>query len=463
MSELELEDDHDVLYPNGVDPDGHLAWQPVGLDDVALAGMRAEPEPKEPEEPEEPEDVFRRLRPRLSPDHLTQAGWAVVHPPGYGEVLDELEPLLALRAEQTGAACRQPIEIDPREEIDALYDRLKVPWGAADPKKLPYYLLILGGPDEISFGQQQVMGQSRAVGRLCLERLSDYWTYARNVVAAEDRPRRDPPEAAFFAAVNGDDRATRRTREQLVKPLADQIEDAHPWWRVRRLEDQAATRPNLLSLLTDQAPPLLFTATHGLSVPYGDPRQRGLQGALIGSEWRGDGHPLSRDGYLAGEDLPGELGLDGAVAFLFACYGAGTPKHDSFWFKGGDAAPRRTADPPFVARLVQDLLSRPGGPAAVIGHVDRAWTSSFFWHRAGQVDAFVDILCELIRGARVGDAISWLYDLGAAAMMNVFEMVQRRDSGEAFPQKLLDRNRLAAADSYNFVVCGDPAVRLPIP
>lgn len=448
-------DDFDLLYPNGVDPEGRLAWQPVRLDEVAVAGLDCH-------RAEASGEVFRRLRPGLSEDDLAEAGWAVVHPPGYDEVIEELTPLLRLRAGQAGAAYRQPIELARGEEIDDFYKRLGVAWGAADPQRLPYYLLILGSPDEISFGQQQVLGQARAVGRLFLERASDYGTYARNVVAAEERPRRERPEAAFFAAVNGDDRATRRTREQLVAPLAERIGEAHPRWRVRRLEGEEATKGRLLALLTDQAAPLLFTATHGLAVPFDHPRQRDLQGALIASDWRGEGSALSAACYLSGDELPDELGLAGAVAFLFACYGAGTPKYDGFWFKGKDAAPRRTADPPFVARLVQSLLSRRGGPGAVIGHVDRAWTSSFFWHRAGQVDAFVDTLAELIRGARIGNALGWLHDIGRDAIAYAGEMGARQAAGEAFSQSLLDRHRLASADARNFVVCGDPAVRLPI-
>lgn len=449
-----------VLYPNGVDPQGRLAWQPVRLDEVAPGGGEARHLAEEPETPQE--DVFRRLRPGLSGDELGEAGWGVIHPPGYESVLDVLTPLLALRAEEAGAAYRPPIELDPREDVDRFFERLGVSWGAADPERLPYYLLLLGTPDEISFGKQQVIGHSRAVGRLCLERPGDYATYARNVVAAEERPRRERPEATFFAAVNGDDRATRRSREQLVAPLANRLEEVHPLWRVRRLEDAAATKPRLLSLLTDEAPPLLFTATHGLAVRSGEPWQRDHQGALIGSEWRGDGHRLSSDHYLTGRELPDELGLDGAIAFLFACYGAGTPKHDGFWFKDTVPAPRRTAEPPFVSRLVQSLLSRPGGAAAVIGHVDRAWTSSFFWHRAGQVNAFFDTLGELIRGARVGDALGWLHDLGRDARVNVEVMEEQRTGGEAYSQSLLDRYRLAAVDARNFVVCGDPAARLPV-
>jgi hypothetical protein len=450
-------DDEAVAYPNGVDPDGSLAWEPVRLDELARPAGRCPSAP-----PQEEEETYRRPRYGLSAENLEEVGWGVIAPPGYDEVLDELAPLLERRAQQAGGAYRQPVQIHRGEEVDDFFRRLRVSSGAADPRELPYYLLILGGPDEVSFGTQQVIGQARAVGRLHLERPKDYRTYVENVLAAEDNPRPGRPEATFFAAINGDDRATQRTSGQLVTPLADHVETANPGWRVRRVTGEAATKPRLLSLLTDEAPPLLFTATHGLASRFGSPHQRERQGALIGSEWRGHGTPCPPDFYLTGDELPAELGMTGGVAFLFACYGAGTPLQDGFWFRNATPAPRRTADPPFVSRLVQGLLSRPGGPAAVIGHVDRAWTCSFFWHRSGQFQAFADTLSMLIDGGRVAAALEWLLDLYRDKVTRLVEMSERRDVGEPYDSALLDRYHLAAHDARNFIVCGDPAARLPI-
>lgn len=451
-------DDH-LLYPNGVDPDGHLAWRPVRLDEIA----EPPPEPRQGDGADAGGDeVYRRLRYGVSEEDLDDAGWGIVAPPGYERQIEQLAPLIELRRQQAAGAYRRPTVLRPGEEVDAFYRSLGIAPGAASPDEMPYYLLVLGGPDELSFGAQQVIGQARAVGRLHLERPEDYRVYAENVVAAEERPWRGRPQAAFFAAVNGDDRATRRTRDGLVSPLADDVEAAQPAWRVRRLTGEEATKPRLLSLLTDEAPPLLFSATHGLAPRFGDPTQRDRQGAPISSEWRGHGHPCGGECYLTGGELPAELGLAGGVVFLFACFGAGTPSHDGFWFKSDPPEPRRTAEPPFVSRLVQGLLSRPGGPAAVIGHVDRAWTCSFSWHRGGQTSGFTDALRSLMDGGRVGPALGWMLDLYRHAAIGLDEMASRRDLGVAHDPHLLTRFRLAAADARNFVVCGDPAARLPI-
>jgi hypothetical protein len=448
--------DDDVLYPNGVDPDGHLAWRPVRLDDVG------EPPPDARATDDADDETYRRARYGVSEENLDEAGWGIVAPPGYEREIAQLAPLIELRRQQAARAYRQPTLLRRGEEVDDFYRRLAVAPGAASPQELPHYLLVLGAPHELSFGAQQVIGQARAVGRLHFERPEDYGIYAENVVAAEERPRRGRPQATFFAAVNGEDRATRRTRDDLVSPLADDVEAAQPAWRVRRLAGDDATKPRLLSLLTDEAPPLLFTATHGLAPRFGDPTQRERQGAPISSEWQGHGHPCGPECYLTGGELPGELGLAGGIVFLFACFGAGTPSHDGFWFKSDPPEPRRTAEPPFVSRLVQGLLSRRGGPAAVIGHVDRAWTCSFSWHRGGQTRGFTDALRCLMDGGRVGPALGWMLELYRNAATGLEEMGGRRDAGMTHDPHLLTRFRLAAADARNFVVCGDPAVRLPV-
>ena len=77
--------------------------------------------------------------------------------------------------------------------------------------------------------------------------------------------------------------------------------------------------------------------------------------------------------YLTAADLDDDARVHGLIAFLFACYGAGTPAADHF-LADRSKAPVPIALAPFVAALPQRLLSHPGGGAlAVIGHVERAW------------------------------------------------------------------------------------------
>src|SRR5262249_42690365 len=144
-------------------------------------------------------------------------------------------------------------------------------------------------------------------------------------------------------------------------------------YRSRCFLGEEATRTNLLEVLhspRQPAPAMLFTASHGMGGwPKGDARQRQGSGALLCQDWPGFGR-IKPEHYLTAGDIEADARLQGLVAFIYACYGAGTPRYDPFLGErtGG---PVEIAEAPFVAALAQRLLA--GGALAVIGHIERAW------------------------------------------------------------------------------------------
>ena len=131
--------------------------------------------------------------------------------------------------------------------------------------------------------------------------------------------------------------------------------------------DAAATRPALADIF---APPtgsdpaaFLFSASHGLGFRQPTPDQVTIQGAIKCQDNAG----LSTK-TLA--DTPG-VHVHGLVAFVLACYGAGTPKEEQYLREVGKPPPL-LADKPFIAALPKALLSHPqGGALAYIGHIER--------------------------------------------------------------------------------------------
>ncbi len=184
--------------------------------------------------------------------------------------------------------------------------------------------------------------------------------------------------------------------------------------------------------------------------------------------------------YLAGEDVAVDARLQGLMAFHFACYSAGTPQFDNFTHvpeSAGDAesALRRRvaaaaglggeiAREPFIAALPKKLLSLPGEDAAlaVVGHVDRAWTSSFsYLGKARETIVFESILEELLTGGRLGHAMRYMSRRYAELASDIAVVEDPSAPAAALDSKTRARMWRACNDARNYVILGDPAVRLP--
>ena len=418
---------------------------------------------------------------------LAATGWGAVFAYDADPTLQEaLSPLLTLRREQAGERFKIFAGADgyrPGESKNEFLERHGVGPGPANPDKVPYYLLIVGDPVVIPYRFQYQLDIQYAVGRIHFDQMEDYARYAQSVQQAESGFRL-PPRAAFFGVGNSDDRATSMSSEYLVKPLAEKVTVAKaqwlaqaksanfPDWQVETILNADATKSRLASLLGgDQAPALLFSASHGVGFPNGDPRQLPHQGALICQDWPGPQlwrEPIPRDFYFAGEDLSQNENMLGAIAFFFACYGAGTPQLDEFAPQIWRDQPERVNIAPhdFVASLPRRMLSLPkGGALAVVGHVERAWGVSFYWGRAGaQTQVFEDCFERLMKGNYpIGYALEVFNNRYAELSSDLSaEMVEIKQFFKKPDDRKLAQMWTANNDARNYVIVGDPAVRLAV-
>ncbi len=471
-----------LLYVNGINGASGKYWTPPMLpEDVASVAL-GEPLSKDDEYYRELKNRHDSMQPHFGINadqtNLAETGWAVI----FGAkderapaIREALKPLLDLRKEQATqdderfyqeymrAAGYRPAD----SYLDFLgRDPRNMGPGPANPAKVPYYLLIVGGPETIPYRFQYQLDVQYAVGRIFFDTLEEYAQYAESVVAAETGDLRLPRRARFFGVKNQHDRATEMSAKELVRPLVEAMSDKQPSWDSQFIGQ--ATKARLETLLGgDGTPVLFFSASHGMGFPKGDPRQLKHQGALLCEDWPGprEWHdPIPEAFYFSADDVASNARLAGTMAFFFACYGAGTPKLDQFAHRAFDE-PAEIAPHAFIARLPQRLLGHPkGGALAVVGHVERAWGYSFLWSGAGrQLQVFQDTLDQLMAGYPVGAALEWFNErhaelsvVLASEIEEVNEFDKRRDDVK------LAGMWTANNDARGYVIIGDPAVRLSV-
>ena len=479
--------DADLIYFNGVNATrGEYARGPLTVGRLAAMIVGDGPGPGRVEPDEAQRALLRhraeaagafRVKEGVREDDLASAGWAVVFPAAadYAAAREALALLLALRRSQAGDLFRECSGAAGYQAGESARDFLgrqgAATSGAVDPARFPYYVLLVGSPDEIPFRFQYQLDVQYAVGRLHLPAPDAYASYARSVVAAERGEVTLPRRAVFFAPNNPDDRATAASARELAAPLAAALagEERARGWEIVTVQGEAATKARLAALLGGpETPALLFTASHGAEFDPLDPRQLAHQGAILCQDWPGPRawahRALSPDFYLAGEDIGAEARLLGTVTFHFACFGAGTPRLDDFpHLRGQQGA---LAPHSFVAELPRRLLGHPrGGALAVVGHVERAWTYSFGDGQGGrQLETFASFLRRvMLAGAPVGLALEFFNDRYAELATGLTDDMERLRYGGSVDERQLGSRWTEHNDARSYVVLGDPAARLPLP
>jgi hypothetical protein len=406
------------------------------------------------------------------PKKLDESGWGVIFTlDADPAVIDALRPLLDWRKSQAGKFYREYTDpvgaFRPDDTKSSWLSRQGGSPGPADPEKVPYYLLIVGSPEKIPYRFQTLLDVQYAVGRIHFDTPDEYAQYAQSVVTAEKQQVRLPRRMTFFGVANPDDPATRLSSEQLVAPLLESISNNpmnQPWEFKSFLRDQA-TKANLSGVFSGaDLPGLLFTASHGMGFPRDDVRQERHQGALLCQDWPGPRRsrgPVSEDCYFSADDLSSDTNLLGMFAFFFACYGAGTPLLDEFAQQAFKDKRVEIAPRPFIAGLPRRMLSMPkGGALAVVGHVERAWGHSFLYGKNRSLATFESALTALMDGFPIGYAIETFNEKYAELSTELTDTLNEVQFGLTVEPLEMASKWTANNDSKNYVVLGDPAVRM---
>ena len=466
-------DDPDLVFVNGINFNtGQYAVNPRSIDEMAKRiGARPGVETFDKTRGDKPRAF---ALPFGMTEKVEDVGWGIVFPANTPDaVRNALKPLTDARSRRAGKRFKE-LDYNPGEQARDWYARHQISPGNLNPNKVPYYLLLIGSPDQIPFEFQYLLGIEYAVGRLAFDDAGDYEHYARSTIAYESAASvPNIKKISYWGTRHSGDGATRLSSTFLLDPLINGIADdgQDPINKLTGYDQNAflakdATKANLLQTLHASKPPaLLFTASHGMQFNSGQAEQVAGQGALLCQDWPGFGN-VTAEHFLAASDISDDANVNGLIAFVFACFGAGTPDQDQFLMDLSDAGTAGPLAPkPFIAALPRRLLTHPKGSAlAVIGHVDRAWGFSMQSPRVAspQIAPFRNSIGSILTGAPIGHTMCGQFgaryaELSALLLSSTSPTTPAamRPNDRDLVTTWIERN-----DAQNYVLLGDPAVRI---
>ncbi len=453
---------------------------------LLVNGLTGEPQPAlsfndiasmRPVPPSRPDPTVLGFDPNAikDPNDLTQTGWGIIFASDADPAIStQLQPLLGLRRSQVqdpnlfkifSASKGVGQGVSAGEWARQFNVSLDT---QVDPSNgLPYYLLIVGSPDQISFEFQADLKSQFVVGRLYFDDIDDYGRYARAVVQYESESYQ-PMQArssALWVTRNPGDLATALLSGTISYNL---LPPGVPLGQTKRFllnafVNEQATKPQLIEILRGNVPvgppAVIFTGCHGCDYSGSDlDTQRRLQGSFLTQEWV-RGNPGNASNQFTADDLPVDAKLLGTVGFLFACYSGACPVLDSYR-SNPDGSPIKVAPQPIISRIPQALLSR--GMLAAIAHIDLAFPYAFQdANGTPQVQAIRSPLEQIMDGNRIGyaaDSLTALWNTRAARL----GLRQGIKTPPVPTAQEIGTLTIARDDARNYIVLGDPATQLRV-
>ena len=334
----------------------------------------------------------------------------------------------------------------------------------------PNHILLIGDPKLIPFEFQSLLDIKANVGRVCFDTIEEMQNYVTKVINLKNNPPNLRKETLFFAPdwgyTNGTYDATHYSHNDMVIPLSNTLRNEQIGAKI--ITEKQATKDTLKSELEKSQSALVYVASHGVGDIEGLENQRALTGAICGQNWNQDNSDLFTAKDIPDDDTPF---LEGSMFVQFSCFGYGTHKYDDITdLSLSNIAQRKIiADEALVAAIPKKLLAHPRGPVAFIGHVNTTYLQGFYDDNMVLSDEdkrdlspFESMLSKAFHNETMG---STLHDMNMKAASDAITFADRINtydpiSADLETDKAIAREFLSIHDSKNFLLFGDPGVRL---
>ncbi len=390
-----------------------------------------------------------------------QGRWAVLLSEGCPDrptVTEALEPLIRHR---DGRIVVMPVA-EPPAFLAWLQDQF-------DTRALPEYVVICDTFEHIPLEYQFILNAFLATGRLWLDGPEAFEAYVRKVLAVERGTL--VPGSRRVVATPMDDPVTVADYVGIISEIVPELSGmAGP---VDLLAGADFGQDALLAAARDAG--LLAVYCHGVALgDEAQARHPDLQGALVLRFASRD-----EEGLLAADDVRAAPFVPGGIVFSPACLGGGTQANSDYaaWIDPQNLPPYLGAATQASA-LSRALLTSLGGPAALVLHFDISMGNNAPMYnpmtQAPDLQRALHgrFLTHLLNGETVGRATGpFRWGAGAfyAQAIYVFGQIVGHTpyigtSGRAktignFVDSM-NMYHVTATDMRNYVILGDPAVRL---
>jgi|ERR1044072_2860336 hypothetical protein len=400
---------------------------------------------------------------------IRTGGWGVILGADTSpQVRQALQPLLEHRQAEAGDRYGEFYLNTSSETASEFLLRHGVGPGPANPRRVPYYILLVGSPEEITFPFQYQLGVQHGVGRVFFKSPDGYYNYATNVVAAEKSDKLTRKRFAFFVPAHIRDPIT-QDMFALALRLENFLSSRFSAWEICRFDHSRATKTTLAEILASrERMPLLLTLSHGARFDSGHPLQASNEGGILCAEFyeknaSGIASNMTNEVMFCKDDIPNMSGANVDILILDACRSAGTAEFDDLPSTAPTDNRRRLAPSDRLAPLPLGLLSSfADGPLAVIGHVNDPSNLSFKWRGVWTESQTYEItLSRLLEGYPVGFAVKPYVQkfVDILAMIHPFNT---NLSGHGIDDDTQEELYRMAIGERNLIILGDPAVRIRV-